>query len=93
LKKKILGKHYPFGYEKSFKHKEVRVAFKNARLSDIEVFAYNPFNYIVRFFFFNQTLKKIIAGPAIFVESLLDLVTFKKFSRAVGYMLFGKGRK
>src|SRR3989338_7538610 len=45
VEKKILGKSYPFGYEKSFRNREVIGALADAGLKKIEVYAYNPFNY------------------------------------------------
>lgn len=93
IEKALLGKHYPFGYEKSFKHREMSDAFKNAGLKNIKVFAYNLFNYVVRFFFFSKVLKNAVAGVALALEALIDALTFGKFSKRFGYMTFGVGEK
>ena len=93
IEKKILGKYYPFGYEKSFKHKEVIKAFKELGLTDIKVFAYNPANSVVRFFFFNKIIKRIVSLITLFMEKLLDLLSQNRFSKRCGYMIFGVGRK
>lgn len=93
FEKKFLGKHYHFGYEKSFKHKELFSSFKNLGLKNVEVYAYNPFNYIVRFFFFSNSIKNIIAYIAILLENFLNAVSFNKFSRKFGYMIFAIGNK
>lgn len=93
LEKKVLGKRYPFGYEKSFKHTELKSAFRDLTLKDVDVFAYAPANYIVRFFFFNQSLKKGMAIVTEAFERLFDFLTARRFSKTFGYMIFAKGKK
>ena len=93
LEKKLLGKAYPFGYEKSFKHKEVAKAFKQLGLKEIEVYAYNPFNYLVRFFFFNRKLNQAAAKLFLSLERSLNRLSGNRFSKRFGYMIFGVGRK
>lgn len=93
FEKKILGKFYPFGYEKSFKHRELKKTFRDLDLREIEVYAYNHSNYIVRFFFFSQPVKRFVSALTLSLESGLDLVSNQRFSRRFGYMIFGKGVK
>lgn len=93
LEKKVLGKYYPFGYEKSFKHREIKEVFDECGLKEMEIYAYNPSNYIVRFFFFNKYVKKTMAIITSFFERSLDFISKKKFSRRFGYMIFGRGIK
>ncbi len=91
--KKLLGRAYPFGYEKSFRHVEVYAALKNAGLKEIKVYAYNPFNYLVRFFFFNRKLKRAMAKFSLSLEKILNRLSRNHFSRRFGYMIFGVGKK
>ena len=93
LEKKLLGKAYPFGYEKSFKHREVAKAFKQLGLKEVEVYAYNPFNYLVRFFFFSRKLKNAAAKLFLSLERSLNRLSGNRFSKRFGYMIFGVGRK
>ncbi len=91
--KKLLGRAYPFGYEKSFKHREVVKAFKQLGLKEIEVYAYNPFNYLVRFFFFNRKLKRAMAKLSLSLEKILNRLSRNHFSKRFGYMILGVGKK
>ena len=93
IEKMILGKHYPFGYEKSFKHQELKKAFRKLKLREVEVFAYNPANAVVRFFFFNKNVKRIMANIIQLFERATDLLTGGNFSRKFGYMTFAVGKK
>lgn len=86
IEKLLLGKRYPFGYEKSFKHKEVTKALKDQNLEKIRVFAYNPFNTIVRFFLISPPLKKGMVKLTNLFEIILNILTFNRFSSIFGYM-------
>ena len=64
-----------------------------AGLKEIEVYAYNPFNYLVRFFFFSRKLKNAAAKLFLSLERSLNRLSGNRFSKRFGYMIFGVGRK
>jgi len=67
--------------------------FKGVGLKEVKVFAYNPANAIVRFFFFNKSIKKCAGNIIVFFEKSLDILTSNNFSRRFGYMTFAVGKK
>jgi len=93
IEKKILGKFYPFGYEKSFRHREIIRDFNDLGLSDIEVYAFNPFNVVYRYFFFSKPLRNVVFRLSEMILRSSKTLRDGRFSKKHGFMIFGKGIK
>lgn len=91
LYKKIRGKNYEYGYEKSFKHPELEYLFNKFKLKEVELYGFNPLHSIGRYNkILNIVLQKTVG--VIIVDSI-DKLTDGYFSKKFGFEICAKGIK
>ncbi|MFC2162166.1 class I SAM-dependent methyltransferase [Candidatus Altiarchaeota archaeon] len=98
---RMTGGEYEYGFEKSFKHSEVRDLFVRHGLTDIEFTGFYPMQSIIRLEGFSRIggLLRICQVGRIsrFLErtviSMIDSLTGNWFSRQFGYEIIVKGVK
>lgn len=91
LYKKIRGRNYEYGYEKSFKHFELEQLFNKFNLKNIELCGFNPLHSLGRYNkVINIILQKTIG--AIIIDSL-DKITGNYISDKFGFEICAKGFK
>lgn len=89
--KKILGKKYEYGYEKSFTHFELMQLFNKFNLKNVELSGFNPLHSIGRYNkLLNILLQKTIG--VIIIDSL-DKITDGYISNKFGFEICAKGIK
>ena len=88
--KKIVGKNYEYGYEKSFKHKELVDLYNEFGLKDIEISGFHPTHSINR-------LSKFLIPLGYFIDKVfvipLDKLTKNSISKYFGMEIVIKGTK
>ncbi len=89
--KKIRGKNYEYGYEKSFKHFELEQLFNNFNLKEVELSGFNPLHSIGRY---NKLLNIILQNiiGVLFIDSV-DKITDGYVSKKFGFEICAKGSK
>ena len=89
--KKIRGKNYEYGYEKSFKHLELEMLFSKFNLKNIELSGFNPLHSIGRYNkFLNMILQRTIG---VIVIDSLDKITNGYISKKFGFEICARGIK
>lgn len=89
--KKIRGKNYEYGYEKSFKHFELEQLFSKFNLKNVEILGYNPLHSLGRY---NKLLNIILHKTiGVFVIDSLDKITDGYISNKFGFEICAKGIK
>lgn len=90
LYKKIVGNKYIYGYEKSFKHSELRKSFRLNDLYDLELTGFNPVHSIKR-------LSRLLVPIGNLIDRLfvvpLDKITGNKISKTFGIEIVIRGVK
>lgn len=87
--KRLKGDRYQYGYEKSFRTKELVAVFKELGLTDIEVSGFDPaygINRIHRLSKLGQIFDRFVVNP-------LDVITKGMFSKKFGFEICVKGVK
>lgn len=81
----LIGKEFKYGYERSFKHKELVNLFKEFNLCNIELSAWYPSHGFYRLEEYSRMF--YLAGK------LVDLIQIKSFIRKFGFEIIIKGMK
>lgn len=99
--KKIHGK-YEYGYEKSFRHKELIGMFKKYNMKDIEMTGYYSMHSIIRLSSFGKLAKLFLFSKVIyivgkiaemFIVSFMDKLSNRSISKKFGFEIVIKGVK
>lgn len=88
--KKIRGKNYEYGYEKSFKQSELEQLFSKYNLKNIELSGFNPLHSIGRY---NKLLNIVLQKTVGMVIDYLDKITDGYISKKFGFEICAKGNK
>jgi len=88
--KKIVRDNYRYGYERSFKHRELIDLYNKFRLKDIEISGFHPTHSINR-------LSKFLVPLGVFIDKIFvipfDKLTENSVSKYFGMMIVIKGVK
>lgn len=88
----VLGKPYPYGYEKSFSHKEFRNLFRQYHVEVIAEDGFYPAYGMYRWKEF-YPIFKTLGRMANRATKILDFLTARLVSRKLGFEIFCVGRK
>jgi len=89
--KKIRGKNYEYGYEKSFRHFELKQLFSKFNLKNVEISGFNPLHSIGRY---NKHLNKLLQVTiGLIIIDSLDKITDGYISKKFGFEICAKGIK
>ena len=89
--KKIRGKNYEYGYEKSFKHFELEELFNKFNLKNVELCGFNPLHSIGRY---NKLLNIILQNTiGVIIIDFLDKITCGYVSKKFGFEICAMGIK
>ena len=88
--KKIIGKRYIYGYEKSFKHSELIQAFQKYRLKELELSGFNPIHSLSRLSRLFVPIGKLID---VLIVMPVDKFANNKISKIFGIEIVIKGIK
>ncbi len=90
--KKVMGRHYEYGYEKSFTHRGLITLFQEFNLSDIELKGFYPAHSVYRL----DGYIKILSWLGVIIDSIqrpIDRYFKNYFSNKFGFEIVIKGRK
>jgi SAM-dependent methyltransferase len=92
INKALKGEQYEYGYERSYKHREIRALFENAGLTNIEILGAAP-SYGMRRINGHPLLGGLITRLIEFTEFIVDRSLNNRFSDKFGFQLIVKGAK